>query len=147
MEKILSWLNDFKSFFSSEVSKISSAQAELVTVRAELATAKSDLTAAQATISSLQKCAAAAGVELTAKDSEITRLTSELATEKNRATETLAAQGVRPEDLPAGSTENSGAKSVSQQVDALRKKLSSSTDPKEKFQLSNQIRELLSAKN
>jgi chromosome segregation ATPase len=146
MEKVLSWLNDFKSYFSSEVSKISSAQAELVTVSAELATVRGQLAESTSKISALESAAAAHAQAINTKDAEISNLTNSLAEARKAAEDTLAAQGLSQDRIPTGST-SSGAQTVSQQAEALRKKLSESNDPKEKFRLSNQIRELLSKKN
>jgi hypothetical protein len=147
MEKILSWLNDFKSFFSSEVSKISNAQAELAAVRAELASAQGLIAIHEGTITDLKGHLAIAESATTTAQGRVTTLEAELATEKSRATEALAAQGLEAGRLPAGSTSDAGAKTVAQQIEALRKQLTASTDPKEKYKLSAQIRELLSAKN
>jgi hypothetical protein len=133
MEKIQAWLNDFKGFFTSEVSKISNAQAELTEVRGKLTTAEDTVKALNATITA-------------SKHSEaITALNEKLTTAENRATEALAAQGMRSDEMPAGAVDGGSTKTVSQQVEALRKKLTSSMDPKEKYSLSQQIKALQSA--
>lgn len=145
MEKILSWLENFKSDFSAGLAKISSAQADLVTVRAELATATAALTERDGKISELTGALEKSQSEVNSKGAEVKALTEQLDTEKNATRDALAKQGLDRESLPKG--EHSGAKTKEQQVDALRKKLNSSTDSKEKFTLSEQIKELLSKKN
>jgi predicted nucleic acid-binding Zn-ribbon protein len=146
MEKVLSWLNDFKSYVGSQFSTISSAQAELVTVSAELASTREKLDKALFSIGALEGAAATHAQAINTKDAEISNLTNSLAEARKAAEDTLAAQGLAQDRIPTGST-SSGAQTVSQQAEALRKKLSESNDPKEKFRLSNQIRELLSKKN
>lgn len=145
MEKIQAWLNDFKGFFSSEVTKISNAQAELEKVRAELATAKSTIDSANEYMRKLEATAADNIKSLEARDGELKALNEKLTTAENRATEALAAQGLRGDDMPAGAVDGASAKTVSQQVEALNKKISESTDPKEKYTLNQQIKKLQAA--
>jgi CelD/BcsL family acetyltransferase involved in cellulose biosynthesis len=146
MEKVLSWLNDFKSYVGSQFSTISSAQAELVTVSAELAAARGKLDEAASKILALEFESAQRAQAINAKDAEISNLTSSLAEARKAAEDTLAAQGLSQDRIPAGST-TSGSQTVAQQLDGLRKKLSATTDPKEKFTLSKQISELRFQKN
>ena len=117
MEKILSWLENFKSFFSSEVSKISNAQAELADAKTKLTTAEDTLKALNATITdreakitTLETAAKEHAVTVAAKDAEIASLKAAVETEKNRSANTLAQQGLPPEALPEAEP-SSGAKS------------------------------------
>jgi DNA repair ATPase RecN len=142
MEKIQSWLNDFKSFFSSEVAKISSAQAELSTVSAELATAKSTIAAHEATIADLNGKLQAAQDLANTHGAKVASLTTELEAEKAKTTESLSAQGLDANKLPEAGN-GTGALTTQQQIDAIRSKIASSTDPKEKSKLSRQIKELI----
>jgi chromosome segregation ATPase len=145
MEKIQAWLNDFKGFFTSEVSKISNAQAELTEVRGKLTTAEDTVKALNATITERDTKISTLEAAASKHSEAITALNEKLTTAENRATEALAAQGMRSDEMPAGAVDGGSTKTVSQQVEALRKKLTSSMDPKEKYSLSQQIKALQSA--
>lgn len=102
MDKILSWLESFKSFFSSEVAKISSAQTELVTARAELATANATIAERDTKIVSLTADLEKAQNEVNTSGAKVKSLTEELAIEKGRATEAIAEQCLPADKLPEG---------------------------------------------
>lgn len=147
MEKVKAWLDDFKGFFSSEISKISAAQVELTQVKAELMTANAAIAERDTKISTLTASLETAQNEVNKAGGDIKSLTEKLAAAETKARDVIAEQGLEPGSLPPGSSENAGAKSTGQEIDALRKKLQASTNPKEKFTLSNQIRALIEKKN
>jgi hypothetical protein len=144
MEKILSALNAWFSGTNEKLSKLTLAQDRVTALEAELAKVTASRDSAQDKAVEL-----AENSDKQAKDhaAELAAIQAKLTEAENKATEALANQGIRPTDLPAASLDNAGSKSVDQQIKSLRDKLSSSTDPKEKFTLSRQIRELLSKKN
>lgn len=147
MEKLFSALTDLKTWFASEIAKISGAQSELTTAKQSLSEANTALTAAQSTIADLNAKLKTASESATKNTEEIAALKVKLTEAENKATEAIAAQGLNPSRLPQPSLSDAGSKTIQQQVEALRNQLSASTDPKEKFKLSNQIKELLSKKN
>jgi chromosome segregation ATPase len=147
MEKVLSWLNDFKSFFSSEVAKISAAQSQLDATKAELSTAKQEILSLTTAKTDLETAAYKHAETVTAKDNEITELKSKLTAAENKATEAIAGQSLPADQLPPGSTDTTSM-NIDQKIKAIREKLAKSEDPKEKFILSQEIRSLLEkAKN
>jgi hypothetical protein len=83
--------------------------------------------------------------EVASRDTEISTLKVSVETEKGRAAGVIASQGVPADLLPTQSADSgsTATHSVQAQVDQLRRKISASTDPKEKFTLSQQIKDLL----
>lgn len=146
MDKILSWLNDFKGYFSSEVSKISNAQAELATVTEQLAAANATIAELHAKVSEAELNAFDLKQQAEKGTSEIESIKAALEAEKAKTQEALSAQGLAHNRLPAGSLDSGSSKSVEQQVEALRKQMATA-NPAEKYNLSKQIRELISKKN
>lgn len=147
MEKVVSWFKSefqpwFSNLFASEVTKIANAQSELATVKAELATANTERVTLAGRITSLEVQLTERETTIGAKDAEIKTLSESLDTEKSRTMNALASQNLRPDDLPKGSTESGGAKSTQQQVEALNKRISESSDPREKYTLNQQIKQL-----
>lgn len=112
MEKILSWLNDFKSFFSSEVSKISNAQAELAKVSAELATANGTITGLNEKLGTMSAELETAKATATSAVDKIKAAEDKAAAAEKSAQELLATQGLTQDQLPAGGEPKNGGKSA-----------------------------------
>ncbi|HEV2210848.1 MAG TPA: hypothetical protein VG167_18905 [Verrucomicrobiae bacterium] len=80
--------------------ELKTAKARVTELEGQAAKDKTTITTHEATIQDLHG-------KVTAKDDEIAKLTTDLAAEKNRTNNTLAAQGVSAEQLPAAETGNS----------------------------------------
>lgn len=104
MEKILAILSELKAHFTGfkeTLSKLTAAEDRVKALEADLATAKQTIgtlgTQLEASKADLQK----ANDALTSKATEISTLTASLEKEKQRTTDTLAAMGISPDQLPA----------------------------------------------
>jgi peptidoglycan hydrolase CwlO-like protein len=100
MEKILAKLGEIWAVItgtSEKLDKIVAAEERLKSLDADLSTAKQ-------TISTLTTELETTKASLTSKDGEIQALQASVETEKQRANETIASQGLAPEQVPAGST-------------------------------------------
>ncbi len=104
MEKILALLTEIKGYFTGD----HSAQAKLLVaedrnraLEAELASATAATADATGKITLLETHLDAAEADRDAAQSEVTNLQASLATEKNRANATLAAQGLPLDHIPA----------------------------------------------
>jgi chromosome segregation ATPase len=141
-KEILAAIADLKSTVTNLFAKADRVSA----LEAELATTKATVAERDTKIAALGTEIDQAKATLTAKDGEIATLKSDLATEKQRAEAVIASQGLPANQLPGQSPEAAQETSPQSQVDGLRKKLASTQDPKERFTLSKQIRELLAKK-
>jgi predicted RNase H-like nuclease (RuvC/YqgF family) len=106
MDKILAALAEFKAYFAGikeALAKLTAAEDRVKSLEAELATAQAALTEKDARITSLT-------TDLEKSRNEVTALKADLETEKQRTTNTLAAQGLPLDQLPsATTTTNNGA--------------------------------------
>lgn len=113
MEKILAALAEFKSYFTgitASLAKVTAAEDRVKALEAELATEKANSAAKDTKVQALTTDLQTAQEQVNAKGTEIKDLTSKLEVANKRANDTLAAQGLRPEDVPASASgENSGS--------------------------------------
>jgi chromosome segregation ATPase len=101
--------------FAEKVEANLNAEKDLTTARARVTELEGQLSAGQVTIAQRDKLItdhsttiADLNSKLTAKDGEIAALKLEVASEKKRATDTLAAQGLAPELIPAAELGEAG---------------------------------------
>jgi chromosome segregation ATPase len=142
MDKIKSWLDEFKTWIASEVVKLKEAQSAADSARAELSAAKQEILSLTTAKTDLETAAKSHADTVTAKDAEIAKLKTEKEAAENKATEAIAGQSLSPDQLPAGSTENNSMKTDAK-IAAIREKIKSSQDPKEKYVLSEEIKALV----
>jgi chromosome segregation ATPase len=136
------WLSKIFGRFDSveaKLSEVTSLKAKLAETEESRVAADLALTTAQSEIADLKRQLSSQTEATEKAQKEVNDLGAKLATAEKRATETLAAQGIAQSDLPSGSA---GEPKGADQIDALLKQLNASTDPKEKYTICKQIREL-----
>jgi chromosome segregation ATPase len=122
MEKVLSVLNEIKAYFaglSSTLAKLTAAEDRAKSLEIDLAAARAETAQRTEKITSLE-------TELATARAETTALQGQVQTEKNRANETLASQGVSPDALPSAAI---GATEIKENAWAKYQRLLS-TDPR-----------------
>lgn len=140
------WLSKLLGRFDSLEAKLATGSTELqskLTIADEkVKLLDKELADAKQSISTLETAATSHAEAITAKDAKITALEAELLTEKKNATEAIAGQSLPAEQLPAGSTDNS-MNNTDQRIKSIREKIKSSQDPKEKYNLAQEIKALI----
>jgi hypothetical protein len=149
MANPLDLLKDLAAKFAgieAALAKVTTAEERVKALERQLEDEKGVATLACNNLAAEQKAHAETKANLQKAQDEITTLKAEVATAKNSAQAVIAAQGVPADLLPTQSADSgtTATHSVQAQVDQLRKKIAASTDPKEKFTLSQEIKELLS---
>jgi hypothetical protein len=129
--------------------KLTEANARITQLETDLVAAQTsakDATNATAQVTTLTTERDTARAEVATHAATITDLTAKLEAANRKAGEVLAAQGLPADSLPTTSPNPAAGGSVTDPVAKLREKLVASTDPKEKFRISAQIRDLLAKK-
>jgi hypothetical protein len=145
IKRMVGFVDKAETHFTAQT-QLSEATARIATLETELATAQTSATTATAQVTTLTTERDTARAEVTTHVATITDLTAKLEAANRKAGEILAAQGLPADSLPATSPNPAAGGSVTDPVAKLREKLVATTDPKEKFKISAQIRELLAKK-
>lgn len=118
--------------------RISSLETEISALQAAAADHAGQVTDLNARLTTAQAAEAT-------QAAEITKLQADLEAERRRTVETLAAQGLSPDALPATAPNGSPTGAALDPITKLREELQATTDPQRKFTLSQEIRKLLDA--
>src|SRR5690348_17217135 len=107
IKRMLGFAEKVEANLSAE-KDLNTARARVAELEGQSAKAKSDLAERDTAITTHAATIADLNTKITAKDQEIASLKTEVANEKKRANDTLAAQGLPPELVPAAETSAGG---------------------------------------
>ena len=140
--RMIGFADKAESHFNAET-KLAEALTRISTLEAEISSLKAAAEEHAGQVTDLTTRLTAAQAESTAQAVAITTIEASLETEKRRTVETLAAQGLSPDSLPASSPNGQVTGAAVDPITKLRAELEAATDPQQKYTLSVQIRELL----